>query len=109
MCRDDEEESEGGEEESEEDEEATEGAHDRGKQSSRDRFFQMGDMDRFAEEAEQAAMRSDTDKDEDETGDQLLLHSSGSCRNSFPHAFSALLYRNVQICQHQVLAGMVAC
>ena len=35
-----------------------------------DMFFQLGDMDRFAEDAEQAAMRSDNDEDEEETGEQ---------------------------------------
>ena len=66
LCRDEEDSSEGGEEESDGEEEAEQGPG--GKQRG-DRFFQMGDMDRFAEEAEQAAMRSDNDEDEDDTGE----------------------------------------
>ncbi|CAL8464926.1 g4461 [Coccomyxa elongata] len=64
-------ESEEGQEDWEEDE-GTEGLDDVPDKQKRkgDLFFQMGDMDRFAEDAEQAAMRSDDDEDEDETDDE---------------------------------------
>ncbi len=68
--RDEADESEEGQEDWKEDEEG-EGLDDVPdmQKSKGDRFFQMGDMDRFAEDAEQAAMRSDDDEDEDETGE----------------------------------------
>lgn len=70
MYRDEEDESEEGQEDWEEDEHGKDlGISDKRKRKG-DLFFQMGDMDRFAEDAEQAAMRSDDDEDEEETGEQ---------------------------------------
>ncbi|BDA50529.1 probable U3 small nucleolar ribonucleoprotein protein MPP10 at C-terminar half [Coccomyxa sp. Obi] len=63
-------ESEGGQEDMEEDEEGEDLDILNKRKTKGDLFFQMGDMDRFAEDAEQAAMRSDNDEDEEETDDE---------------------------------------
>lgn len=78
LCRDEEDMSDE-EDENEEglDEEEEDGdiAERRGQQKLEDYFFRLGDMERFAEDAEQAAMRSgDEEEEEEDTGADVMTH-----------------------------------